>query len=72
MRLRSDSGALWRLFEFVQERRNRTDVLAVGNQLALVLDARIGALAALEVGAVHFLALRTVPNADAQKIEAAH
>lgn len=58
--------------ELVEKRCNRADIFAVRNDFALVLDARVGAHLSLEIGAVHFLALRAVANADAQEFQTAH
>lgn len=43
---------------------NGTLVLAVGDELSFVLDARIGAFLSQEIRAEHLLALGAVPDAD--------
>lgn len=60
------------LFEFVQVWCNRSDILAVWNDLAFKLDTGVSTHLAFEVRAVHLLALRAVTDADAQEIKATH
>lgn len=49
-----------RLIKFVQKRRNRSDVLAVGNNFAFEFDARVRTQLALEVRTEHLLTLRAI------------
>lgn len=60
------------LFKFVQIWCNRSDVLAVWNDLALELNTGVSTHLAFEVRTVHLLALRAVSDADAQEIKATH
>ena len=49
--------------ESLEKRLNRALILAVGDELPFVLDARIGALLPQEVRAKHFLALGAISDA---------